>query len=545
MDTNKERWHWWRIRAGIVWLFFLLLGGPRLAAAQAPTAPAVSAGNYTVSYTSCGSCIRDWLEERREGGSWVYVSTGTLNVTNKPAGTYYYRAAYFYMVDPNYFYTATSYSTETRVTVSANVPTVDSLDTQLSYRYETRYGDGNGDGRLDLLLNRTAGGTSGNGALETVLLLQGASAKFSAAVPSTAQVAAARSWPAAAVQVVLRDFNVDGFADVLLKGVAGALGIGGALNQIVYAPGRVLTSLPLGVRPVDSSLKSFAANTRDYLVDSGYFRRNAPLVPILVPVIYQSCGGGNSLDYSGLACHWFVYYVTVVLPDYSVFEPNALAAWTQEAAIQENRTSRAQGVENIRRSFESAIGAPIGGRNLDGIAAEQGSLDAPARRGFELFLAVFGIFEANAQELNPPRDLNRNPNVVYVTGRRILGFLPFHTAIEFAGQTISAYDNNSSFLDDGTLVSMVNWPSDNPALMLPLGTVSSTLGAPIYWARLLAADARYRDNLDYDAVPSVGSAGYNSNGYVHGIVRATAGVSSIDLNQFVGGEKPVPPQSFN
>jgi hypothetical protein len=71
------------------------------------------------------------------------------------------------------------------------------------------------------------------------------------------------------------------------------------------------------------------------------------------------------------------------------------------------------------------------------------------------------------------------------------------------------------------------------------------LGAPLYWTRLLAADARYRDNIDYDAIPSVGSAGYNSNGYVHGIVRATAGVPSIDLSQFVGGEKPVPPQAFN
>jgi hypothetical protein len=42
----------------------------------------------------------------------------------------------------------------------------------------------------------------------------------------------------------------------------------------------------------------------------------------------------------------------------------------------------------------------------------------------------------------------------------------------------------------------------------------------------------------------MGDAGYNSNGYSHGLVRATAGVPSIDMNRFVGGEKPVPPHVF-
>jgi hypothetical protein len=235
----------------------------------------------------------------------------------------------------------------------------------------------------------------------------------------------------------------------------------------------------------------------------------------------------------------------LVVPDYSVFDQNALKAWTEETAIQENRTSQAQGVENIGRAFEAAIGAPIGGRNLDGIAVEQGSLDGTRRRGLELFLAILGISDANAQELTPARESGRRSDVVYVTGRRILGFLPFHTALEYGGQTISAYDSNSSFLDDGTLVSQVNWPSDHPSMMMTMGTVASPVGSALYWTRLIAADARYRDNLVYDAVPTLGDAGYNSNGYVNGIVRATGGTPSIDLTRFVGGEKPVPPQMFN
>lgn len=544
MDTTHSRWRWWRARLVAFALLAALASAPRLAAAQAPTAPAVTSGNYTVTYVSCSACVSHWLEERKEGGSWTYLGTGAATISGKPAGVYYYRAAYY---EASRVTVSLRYSAETRVVVATSVPTIDPLEKQLGYRYEARYGDANGDGRVDLFLNRTVGGSPGNGAIDTLLLIQDASARFSALVPSAAQASAGRSWPIAAVQVVLRDFNVDGFADVLIKGIGRALGIGGALNQIVYAPGRVLTSLPLGVRAVDSTLKSFVANARDYVVDSSYFRRTAPMQPVLVPVTYVWCNGFSyGYDYGDAgSCYSYTYYATVMVSDYSRFEPHALETWSQEAAIQEGRTSRAQGVENIRRSYETVIGAPIGGRNIDGIGVEQGALDAPGRRGLELFFTILGIYEANAEELDPPRDVGRKPDVVYVTGRRILGFLPFHTALEYAGQTISAYDNNNSFLDDGTLVSQVNWPNDNPALMMTLGTVSSALGAPLYWTRLLAADARYRDNLDYDAIPSVGSAGYNSNGYVHGIVRATNGVPSIDLTKFVGGEKPVPASAFN
>jgi hypothetical protein len=528
-----------------LWLAAVFTGG-RALAASAPIAPASTGGSYTVSYARCSGCVADWLEERAENGSWTYVGQGAVTFTSKPSGTYYYRAAHIYLVDPSYYSYWTDYSAETRVTVGGQTPAVDSLDIQLSYRYQTRYGDGNGDGRLDLLVDRVAGGTPGNGALESVLLVQGGAGQFSSLVPSGAQLAAARAWPAAAVQVVLRDLNADGFADVVLKGIAGL--IGGALNQVVYAPGRVLTQLPLGVRAVDPALKRFAANARDYLADSSYFSQNAPVVVRYTVVYYTYCTPsyyGYDYYYYGINCGSYPVYVPITTRDYSSFSSGAIEAWTQESAIESNRVTREQGVQAIKRSFESVLGVPIGGRDLRGIAGEQGSFDEPtARRGFELFLAVLGIFEANAQELEPAREAVRRPDIVYVTGRRILGFLPIHTALEYGGSTISAYDNNSSFLDDGVLVSQVNWPSDRPSLMMTLGTVSSTLGSTLYWAQLRASDGNYDDNLPYDAVPSAGAGGYNSNGYSHGLVRATAGVASIDMTRFVGGEKPVPANVF-
>ena len=167
------------------------------------------------------------------------------------------------------------------------------------------------------------------------------------------------------------------------------------------------------------------------------------------------------------------------------------------------------------------------------------------RRGLELFLAVLGIYDASADELDPPRETGRTSDIVYITGRKILGFLPRHTALEYNGSTLSAHDSDDRWLTDGLLVSQKDWLNDTPLLMMTLGTVTSALAPSWYWSQLVAADAGYDDNLPYNAVPSSSSNGYNSNGYSHGLVLATAGIPSIDMNHFVGGGKPVPASAFH
>jgi hypothetical protein len=535
-------WSW-----GSLLLLAVASSGP-VAAAPAPTAPATSGGSYTVSYPPCGECLNHWLEERVENGAWQAVGNGSVTFTGKPTGTYYYRVVYFYLIDPQLFYYWTDYGPEARVAVTANAPPVDSLETQLSYRYETRYGDGNGDGKRDIFVQRIAGGVAGNGALDKVMLLQGSGGRFSTSVPTSAQAAAAGAWPRAAIQVVLQDFNVDGFADVLLKGVASAIGVSGALNQIVYAPARVLTQPPLGIRGVDANLKRFAANAHDYFADTRYFEKNAPIATTTVTVWYYACTPtGGTVDYWGSAnlyCFSFPTTIVVTGPDYSVYNSSALSTWSNESRIQNGSITVEQGVRAISDLYQSMLGVPIGGRDLRGIAGERGTFDdADYRRGFELFLAVLGIYNANAQELEPARPAGRRPDTVYVTGRRVLGFLPMHTALEYAGSTISAYDSQGSLLTNGRLVSQVNWPSDRPALTMTLGTVTGAAGvASAYWVQLLAADANYDDNLPYNPIP--GSGSYNSNGYTHGLIRTTAGTASVDMNGFVGGERPVPASAF-
>ena len=69
------------------------------------------------------------------------------------------------------------------------------------------------------------------------------------------------------------------------------------------------------------------------------------------------------------------------------------------------------------------------------------------------------------------------------------------------------------------------------------------MSAGSYFTHLQQADYRYCDCLDYDLFPGIMNS-FNSNSYVHGLINATGGTTSVDFNRYVGGPKPVPPQYF-
>ena len=98
----------------------------------------------------------------------------------------------------------------------------------------------NGDGRWDLFVRRVAGGTAGNGVLEKVLLLQQSNGRFASQVPTSAQTATGRSWPAAAATLDVRDVNADGFVDVVLDPVMNPWDIA-ALVPVVRGAGGIIT----------------------------------------------------------------------------------------------------------------------------------------------------------------------------------------------------------------------------------------------------------------------------------------------------------------
>lgn len=529
-----------RSRIGAV-PFFAILGGiafaGRAAALDPPVAPAVSNGSYAVTYPDCSGCAADWLEERAgDTGAWHYAGTGEVRYSGKPDGRYEYRVGYVYL---NFDYSSfTLYGPVGSVVVSADLPEPEALDRQLAYRYESRRGDVDGDGRTDLYIERTQGGRSGDGTIAAVILRQAADGTFEGIAPSSSQRAAAASWPEGGVEIRATDINVDGLADLLLERVGAAVGKSAISNQIVYAPG---TAPGLDVRALDADFTRFGADIEKYLRDPDYFRTHAPTGYLQQTFRITICGGyagGYDLQ-SGLPYDCVPAPILVVspYPDYSVFAPDAVAVWAAETAADGRRITPGEAQMRVGKITEGIAGAAVGGWSELGAAR---SLDTEARRGIELFTALLRISEAAAAESEPSGRAARSRDRVYVTGRRIIGFLPFHTALEYAGSTISAHDTEPSSFVDGRLISEVDWGPDRPVFMLTLGTVSSSLAPTAYWARLRAADAGYSDRLPYDTLPSIGSGGYNSNGYTHGIVLATHGVSSVDLNGFVGGERPVP-----
>jgi hypothetical protein len=61
---------------------------------------------------------------------------------------------------------------------------------------------------------------------------------------------------------------------------------------------------------------------------------------------------------------------------------------------------------------------------------------------------------------------------------------------------------------------------------------------------LFDTDAKYKDKLDYELFPLSWTDGYNSNGYVSGLVNASTGSVPAQPSDTPGFEKPVPAKHF-
>lgn len=543
--VNENGIHWFRSGMRVALAAILVTFGHAEAAAP-PEAPATSSGSYTVSYGSCSGCYMYWLEERvGSSGAWTAIGTGPVAFSNKAAGEYHYRAALLFL-SGTYDYSV-EYSDIATVVVGTNLPPVRTLTEQFDDRYIVRVGYYDSDSAPDLFIERTTGGSGLDGTIYR-LILRATSSGFMPVVPSSGAVTTARSWPRAAVRVALHDVNLDGFADLLIGGIGRLPGLSGMQPQIVFAPGRVLASAPLAVRSVRNALRGLAEDLGSYLANPDYFQSNA--VTTFVTVTYYDV----SCQYSGYDVLWFmvtdycyVIPVTTYVPvtDYSGFAADAIAIWQTEEEIEGGLIGRYAGYAQIEAIVEDSLGTPLGDWELKKILGEaEGMIDPALERGVELFAALAGIANAVAQDEGGGSGSN-TADAVQLRGRRVIGFGPFHTALQYGTSTVSAYDDDPRALYDGTLVSQVDWPPDHPALTLQLGRAASGLAPANYWLRLLAADAGYGDDLRYDAIPSIGAGGFNSNGFVAGIVAATSGVTSVPMTNFVGGERPVPRHEFD
>jgi hypothetical protein len=520
-------------------------------------------GNYTVSWgTTLGyswvdeyPCYPEYWYSLQEDGVDVAWSGYSLPISGRPAGphTYY---VYFRSNVCGAPYDEGIVEGPVSVTVGAP-PSRDPMSTQLTYQYETRAGDIDWDGKTDIFVRRTSGGVTGNGTLEQVILQQSsAGGTFSILVPDYYQAATASTWPGSGASVVVSDFNVDGYADVEVKGVAGATGAAGAFDQIVYSPAAPYSTQPLGLRAVDASLKQFVGNSLDYFSNPNYFTDNATPVYVSAWVTYFYCwptfsGMLSDYYYGSWYCVVYYNYYSGYYWDYTAFSDEAVALWSNDEGLQADRIDETESTEGAQEAAEEALEVEIGGWPMEEEFGSEGEhTDSDIRRGLETFWAILGIGRANAQEVETdeaPPQTARLFDVVYITGHPVFGFLPTHSALEYtsastATTTISAAPYPAPMVGP-FLRSDINRPSDRYNMVL--GTVIDP-GNPIpalYWAELIEADSRYDDQLGYHPSNPGGSL-YNSNGYTNGLIIATGGNPSINMNRLVGASHPVPASEF-
>lgn len=288
-----------------------------------PSAPSITPASYTVSWQHSGDpdTIVSRLEEKPPGGQWTTLGSiqsgqSSVNIT-RTSGTYQYRTTELRRFFWNPYEPDVGLISSAAITVQVfdgPIPESDTVSTQMDYTYQVRQGDINFDGRQDLFIDRTGGGTSGNGTLETIILQRLANGTFTTIIPSAAQSNTASNWPIAAVDLLLRDFDLDGFVDIVVDKIAGAAG------QIILSSGQILNNAPKGIVPMDAKFEQFMMEASQWISNPNYYEENVPYVTVTyyqwVPYCYWT--------WDGYYCTWILVYWTVTQADYSVFDPDAL-----------------------------------------------------------------------------------------------------------------------------------------------------------------------------------------------------------------------------
>ncbi|MDE0362328.1 MAG: putative Ig domain-containing protein [Rhodospirillaceae bacterium] len=264
---------------------------------------ATTSGAYTVKGMYSGTREYVWwtlYEESSHGHSEEYsVSSGSFmqRFVNRTNGTYTYR------LEGCYFAPHPRYPDEdaevcenvgAALTVTVNEPNPDSVGTQLADTYEARVGRMGTNGPKGLYIKRTSTAIGAGLFQDVILKRTGNAFELVAAPPGSTNATTGASWPVTtAADLVLNDINLDGFVDILVRGVAGAIGVTGALDQIVYAPGHRGGTLGT-LRAVDSPLKNFLAEVSSWTQNPMYFQQNEVSVEALITVERENCFIGES-----------------------------------------------------------------------------------------------------------------------------------------------------------------------------------------------------------------------------------------------------------
>jgi len=149
-----------------------------------------------------------------------YWSGGSVDLPRK-AGRYTFKEVSC-VVGPFIGLRCVSQDTHVVVVGSGSTKAVkpDSLQDQAKYKFTTRSGDFNSDGRVDVLIDRTTSG-SVDGSMQSYILYQREGGAVEATKPTDAELKRARGFQTTSkLNLIPNDLNIDGFADHTIENIA-------------------------------------------------------------------------------------------------------------------------------------------------------------------------------------------------------------------------------------------------------------------------------------------------------------------------------------
>ena len=389
---------------------------------------------------------------------------------------------------------------------------------------------------------------------------------------STFDISEAKKAP---VELVISDFTLDGYNDLLIKGINNIPNIPANIDDhIVYAPG---TSTPIALKAVDAKFKQFFREIHSWMLNFNYFEDNAPELSIVstqyeamadaaipaalflaacnslhnnncdlteaIPFLWMPANlgrtcfdvvteaylagdlstGENLEDTLDIFCNPLAqFYIihrqeTETVKDYSGYNQDAIEA----ADIDRNVLLGQASVSDIVTIFERVLGNVILGEEIPGYydTFDPTIPEDDYRDNQRLNIIV-------ARVTNP---FTFTPDAVVVRARLVAAWLgrperhlSVHSPASLPRQWLSAFASNSLrslFIDGGVLESEKSEERDaadaENIIVGHVPVVSPYPGSLVFWQALNLADDRYSDELTYCLYPERGKSffGLSCNGY--------------------------------
>ncbi len=312
------------------------------------------------------------------------------------------------------------------LTVTIAGPAPDSVAAQLDDTWEARVGDIDGNALKDVYLKRTSE-AAGGGLLPDVLLRQAAGGVISVepAPPGSTNASTAATWAVnTALDVVLNDIDMDGFVDILLRGMHAAVGASGATatatvpDQIVYAPGR---RPDVVLNAVDDDVKNFLSEVDGWFRDPTYFATRVREETATIVRYRTQClsdlgsGYGDDLDDVCFRIP-IVDTLTIQVPTNLSAEARTFAGQfdMDEGRIDPDVTPGSSSAITLSRTLKRVFGVEILGGRLEntctGSFTYEDRLDLPCGRPDLIGRTILGwlldIFGTTAQAQTTDSDVS-------------------------------------------------------------------------------------------------------------------------------------------